>query len=204
MELMVVVSIISILVVAFGASFFSWREQYKAESDIKSVHAAMLDAKVSAMNNNLYYFIHIPQSPGKVVRIYRDSDPAPKGDGSLDTAADTLEDTIELNNYIEILDDYRTFTFNTQGLLLHPNSHDPNKRDFHIRMVVYDEDLGYSTSTQADNNCLRVSPPLYWASGMWNATAEQEGSATYRDMALKLSGDKYVTGAFPYPLCTVK
>ena len=205
-ELLVVLSIIAILALAFGASFVNWRESYYAESDVKKIHAAFLDAKVNALREKRPYFINVPVSETNVVRIYRDSAPTtmPKGDGVLDTSADEqFGDDIVLNNEIDILARYRHLWFNSQGMLMHNNFLDIGMRDFIIRM----KDPETGITAQAEFNCLRVSPPLYFGGGMWNATIdnEEDDAAKYQNINLVIdSSNKRVTPTFTYSQCVTK
>lgn len=212
MELMVVVSIVGILAIALGAGFMGWREQYNAESDIKKLHGALMDAKISAMKDMRYYFInvpHVPEGESNILRIYRDTDasdpdnPDKPGDGILQPATDRQhgEDMV-FNNRLDLLDKYRHLWFNAQGHLKHENDPDPGQRDFQIRLKQWDSEI----SAQSDFNCLRVSPPFYVAGGIWNATEENEKDLAYRNTELRLDSAtrKRVTPSFDYPLCTVK
>jgi prepilin-type N-terminal cleavage/methylation domain-containing protein len=209
MELMVVVAIIAVLAVSFGASYFGWREKYNAESDIKKLHSALMDAKMNALRDGRYYFINIPAMAAPnpdILRIYKDINPALAdpdkypGDGK-HTALDPQEGPdIVFKNKLDLLKDYREFMFTSKGHVRHKYMNDPAKRDFQIRLMQWEE----KTSAQADVNCLRVSPPLYVAGGNWNATEEQEkSSSAFQNMALTLAGGKLVTPGFGFPLCKV-
>jgi len=202
MELLVVVAIIGTLVIAFGASFFGWRERYHAESDMKMIHGALLEAKLNAIKEKRFFFVYFPADEPYVLRVYKDTDPAPKGDGELDAATDEkFGSDIVLNNRVQILSDYREFAFTAQGWLWHAHYDEAGKRDFQIRLVQPESDV----SAQADYNCLRISPPLYVSGGIWNATEEQEeGDSSLRNIAMELSGSEYVTPGKTYPLCMVK
>jgi len=213
-ELLVVVSIIGILAVAFGASFVNWRERYNAESDVKKIHAALLDAKVNALKEKRTFFVNIPSGEPNVIRIYRDTAPAPsaanppKGDGRLDTSADEQfgPDKV-LNNYIDIQQEYRHFWFTPQGMLDHLNTSAADTRDFIIRM----KDPETGITAQAEYNCLSVTPPLYFGGGMWNATLEEEEDNPSVNQELDIvidssvpSKPRRVTSGFDYVLCVTK
>jgi len=204
-ELIVVLSIVGILAVALGASFVNWRERYNAESDVKKIHAALLDAKVNALREKRAFFVNVPVGEPNVIRIYRDikqaTDDPPKGNGSLEAAGDQqFGPDIVLNNAIDILNAYRNITFNSQGMLKLP---DPGLRDFHIRVM----DPETRITAQAEFNCLRVSPPLYFGGGIWNATIEEEeaDASKYQNLDLVVASSKWVTPPdFGYALCVTK
>lgn len=173
-ELLVVMGIISALVVAFGFSFIGWRERYYAEADTKAVQAALMDAKVLAMREGRYIFVNIPAAEPNIIRIYRDSDPAPLGDGQLATDKDEkVGPDVTLSYFIDIGDDYRHLWFNARGYMLHPQIFDDAKRVFQIRIMDPED----RSTADADYNCLDLNPPLEIAPGLWNTTVAQEEAA---------------------------
>lgn len=86
-ELVIVVTIIGILVVALGFSFQDWIAKYRVESQIKEMYSDLMNARAMAMQRNRAYFA---TGSGNSYSIYEDTDPAPDGDGTLQTASDTL------------------------------------------------------------------------------------------------------------------
>ena len=56
-ELIVVVSIISILAVALGFSFRGWMSGYKIESQVKEMYVDLMNARVRALQRNRAHFI---------------------------------------------------------------------------------------------------------------------------------------------------
>lgn len=212
-ELIVVAAIISILVVAFSASFFGWRERYNAESDVKSLYAALLDSKLGAMKERRYFFVNMPLADSHLVRIYKDTDPPPMGNGILDITKDQqVGPDIVMNNEIDIMAKYRNVWFNGQGMLWHPNMDANDERDFQIRFKVWDTDNPEMyISTQSDYNCLLLTPPFYFNGGIWNATAKQEKDDPIKYQNLAFSEVTYangksslVTPGLDYKLCQVK
>lgn len=204
-ELLVVSAIISVLVVAFGASFMGWREKYRAESDVKAVYAALMDSKIRALKEKRYFFVNMPASNQYLIRIYKDTDPAPMGDGVLDITKDQqVGPDIMLNNELEIMAKYREFWFNGQGMLMHSYIGDETQRDFQIRMRVWDTDNPEMyISAQADYNCLLVNPPFYFNGGIWNATVDQEkDSSNFRNLDVQFNRSDATVGNVP--LCQVK
>jgi prepilin-type N-terminal cleavage/methylation domain-containing protein len=66
-ELVVVVAIIGLLLSMAGMSFRTWYDKYKAESQIRMLHADLMQARVSAMQKNKEYFVVINGSNYQVV-----------------------------------------------------------------------------------------------------------------------------------------
>ncbi len=88
-ELLIVVSIIGILAVALGFSYSGWMGKYKVESEVKQVYTDLLNARARAMQMKRVHFFRCI-TPFKSYSIYDDTNPAPDGDGTLNTATDTL------------------------------------------------------------------------------------------------------------------
>lgn len=86
-EVMIVVTIIGILLVVITDSYRSWSRKYRAENDVKEMYANLMDGRARAMQKKRMYFVAIT---GTEYRIYEDTSPAPDGDRSLNTGADTL------------------------------------------------------------------------------------------------------------------
>jgi len=90
-ELVVVVSIIGILVVAFGFSFINWRAGYNIESEVKQIYTDLLNARLSAVQRNHQYFADFPSTTS--YRIREDSN----DDGN---PAVTTGDTVVVNGVL--------------------------------------------------------------------------------------------------------
>jgi prepilin-type N-terminal cleavage/methylation domain-containing protein len=86
LELLVVTSIISVLVVTFGYSFAGWQGSYRVESDTKKIFSDIMDARVRALTVHREHFI-IFETTGYT--IYDDTFPAPDGDATLEKDQDT-------------------------------------------------------------------------------------------------------------------
>lgn len=56
-ELLVVVSIIGILTIALGFSFEGWMDNYRLESQTKSLYSDLMDARTKAMTRNRVNFV---------------------------------------------------------------------------------------------------------------------------------------------------
>lgn len=186
-ELLVVLSIISILVVAFGVEFVGWREKYTSEADTKKIFTALMDAKLNSLKEKRYFFINMPASDPHLLRIYKDTAPAPYGDAKLVlTGGDPDQQfgpDIRLDNAIHIMNEYREFWFTPQGHLRHKKMNVVNMRDFQIRLASDSSTeklpdgsivLAFAITAQGDYNCLLVTPTLYFAGGIWNATEDEE------------------------------
>lgn len=57
LELIVVISIITILITIAGMSAKPWITQYKAESQVRTMHTDLLQARTLAMQKNKEYFV---------------------------------------------------------------------------------------------------------------------------------------------------
>lgn len=66
-ELMVVISIISILLVIAGIAGKQWIDQYNAESQIRTMHTDLMQARVRAMEKNRQYFVAVKADGYQVV-----------------------------------------------------------------------------------------------------------------------------------------
>ncbi|MEJ2684539.1 MAG: GspH/FimT family protein [Candidatus Sulfobium sp.] len=86
-ELLVVISVIGILVLALGFSYNGWSGRYNVESEIRQVQADLVSARSMAMQDGRDFFVTF--SGGMSYSVYEDDDPAPDGNGILDTAQDT-------------------------------------------------------------------------------------------------------------------
>ncbi len=83
-EIVVVISIISILVVAAGFSFVGWIGKYRVESQIKEMYTDFTNARVRAMQRGRMHFI---ANTNTTYTIYEDTNPGPDGNESLETGS---------------------------------------------------------------------------------------------------------------------
>lgn len=114
-ELIVTISIVAILVAAFGFSFAGWREKYRVESEVKEMYADFMNARARAMQRGKVHFVNVPTS--NLYQIFEDTNPAPYGDGVLD-GSDTLIDEEETFYTMDASDlGVTTFSFNRDGIV---------------------------------------------------------------------------------------
>ena len=85
-ELIIVISIIGILVIALGFSFEGWIGKYKVESQIKEMYSDLMNTRANAMSRTRVHFFTFPTATSYT--IYEDTNPAPDGNGTLETASD--------------------------------------------------------------------------------------------------------------------
>ena len=66
-EMIVVVAILSILLTITGLSFKAWYDRYKAESQIRILHADLMQARLTAMQKNRQQFVVITDGSYQLV-----------------------------------------------------------------------------------------------------------------------------------------
>jgi prepilin-type N-terminal cleavage/methylation domain-containing protein len=127
-ELMVVLSIITILTVALGFSYQGWVGKYKVESQTKMLHADILNARSRSMTRSKSHFLRFPNATSYTL-YDDDSNGTAKvsdGDGVLQVGTGVTADT-QLPSFPKQLvypvqigaavpADF-DFTFNVQGLV---------------------------------------------------------------------------------------
>jgi len=112
-ELIIVISVIAILVVGLGFSYFDWMGKYNVEKTTKVLHTDLMDARSMAISGNRDYFVdfNFPSPPlgNGTYRIAEDTDGDGEGDADSDGIIDaaghtfiqpfskTVEYTIESN-----------------------------------------------------------------------------------------------------------
>lgn len=104
-ELIVVVTIVSILVVALGFEFSGWMGRYRTESQTKTMYVDLMNTRARAMQKNRAHFVNLPSAANATsYSIFEDNNPAPDGDGSvanevtpLPTYPKTVEYTMNWN-----------------------------------------------------------------------------------------------------------
>jgi len=87
-ELLVAVSIITIVMVVVGFEFFGWQAKFKVESEVKEIESAFMDARMRARQKNIMYFVRFDKTTEAArydYAVYEDSN----GTGTLDIGTDT-------------------------------------------------------------------------------------------------------------------
>lgn len=109
-ELMTVVAILGVLIVILGFSFQGWLAKYKVEEQTKRFYADITDARARAMQKKRMTFVNVEANR---YRTFEDTNSAPDGNGTLETAADT---GVTDANTAYTITPVMTFSFNREGL----------------------------------------------------------------------------------------
>jgi len=117
-ELIIVISIIGILAVALGFEFTGWMGGYRVESQTKEMYVDLMNARARAMQRNRSHFVTLAATQ---YTIYEDTNPAPDGNGTLETASD--DQVLQRNRDYAIVPALSfgatQFTFDRNGLVSH-------------------------------------------------------------------------------------
>jgi prepilin-type N-terminal cleavage/methylation domain-containing protein len=109
-ELLVAVTIISILVFAGAIEFQGWYGSYRVESQVKEVFADLMNARSRAMQRNTLHFVQVTANN---YQVYEDSN----GNGALDAGTDNKWWTNPKPlNYPSL--QTGVITFNVRGLVM--------------------------------------------------------------------------------------
>lgn len=125
-ELMVVLSILTILTVALGYSYQGWMGKYRVESQTKTLHADILNARSRSMTRSKSHFLRFPNATSYTL-YDDDSNGTAKvsdGDGVLQVGTGVTADT-QLPTFPKQLEyavqiggpAVPAFTLNVQGLV---------------------------------------------------------------------------------------
>jgi type II secretory pathway pseudopilin PulG len=87
-ELIVALTIVVVLAVALNASFQGWMGRYNVESEIRQLYGDMIQARAMAMQRKRSFFLIFPSTTQ--YSLYEDTNTAPDGNGTLETASDTV------------------------------------------------------------------------------------------------------------------
>lgn len=137
-ELVVVVTVIGILAVALGLSFQGWVRGYNVESQIKTLHADLMNTRARAMQRNRMHFIDLTATQ---YTIYDDNNPAPNGDGNPDPSNDAQVSQTILDTLYPITSAIARIEFDNNGLADNNNTICSNA----------------ATDTDADYDCIAIS-----------------------------------------------
>ncbi len=154
-ELLVVITIAGILVVALGFSFQGWQGRYKVESQIKDIYNDLMDARINAMQKNRVHFLSLDSA--NQYTIYEDTNPAPDGDGTLQTGQDvtlpTFPKTIEYDlNWNGAVPSGNLIDFNTRGIT------EPQATPLGGTICIFTDFDGDGTSdSNPDYDCIVIS-----------------------------------------------
>ncbi len=149
-ELIIVISIIGILAIALGISFQGWIGRYKIESEFKEMYVDLMNAKTRAMSRNRTHFVSLTTTQ---YTIYEDTNTAPDGNGTLETASDTqvLQKNLDANHPITWSNVANIqIEFNTRGILC--------ERDAMSNLCINDDKVICSnTDIESDYDCIVIS-----------------------------------------------
>ncbi len=117
-ELLVVITIIGILAVALGFSFQGWIGGYRIESQVKEMYVDLMNARARAMQRNRLHFVTLAATQ---YSTYEDTNPAPDGNETLETAVGGDTRLVQRNTDYTIIPALAfgatTFNFNRSGLI---------------------------------------------------------------------------------------
>lgn len=82
-EIIVVVAIIGTLLTIAGLEVSGWLSNYKVETEIKNMYVDLMNARARAMQRNRFHFVVLAATQ---YTITEDTNPAPDGNGTLDTS----------------------------------------------------------------------------------------------------------------------
>lgn len=86
LELVVVIGILSILLGISAGFGHDWLVRSQVEGQTREMFTDLMSARVSAMSRNRVHFVTLAANE---YAVYEDTNPAPDGDGTLQTAQDT-------------------------------------------------------------------------------------------------------------------
>ena len=84
-ELLVAVTVVSILVIALAFQFTGWQGGYNIESQMKQLHTDLMNARAMAMQRTRVHFVIFAATQ---YSLYDDTNPPPDGNRTLEVASD--------------------------------------------------------------------------------------------------------------------
>jgi prepilin-type N-terminal cleavage/methylation domain-containing protein len=116
-ELIAVVAVMGILLTMAFLSYNDMQRRYDVERKVKTMYAELMNVRIRAMQRGRDHFVSLPTGSTSY-RTYEDG-PAPDGDGSFNTATDTLLSTQNVAPYTLILSTatISLVQFNPKGLV---------------------------------------------------------------------------------------
>lgn len=152
-ELMVVIAVIGILLGIAAVSYKSMQERYTVEQEIKGIYADVMNARMQAMQQSSALFTVFTTTQ---YTVYKDSSPAPDGNGALDPASDTVVLRKSLSPKYPLLATWPTASplrFSSKGLVATGSSGT-------VRL---------STTAESEYDCIFVEE-IKTTLGKWNGT----------------------------------
>jgi prepilin-type N-terminal cleavage/methylation domain-containing protein len=137
-ELIVVVSVIVILIMALVFSFEGWIGKYRVESQVKEMYSDFMYARTRAMERGRTHFI---TGTATAYTMYEDTNTAPDGNGTLESATDAMLPTFpkSVTYQINWTGTGAQIDFNKNGTIGQPGS------------------IFLTTTNDADYDCLNIS-----------------------------------------------
>jgi prepilin-type N-terminal cleavage/methylation domain-containing protein len=100
-ELIIVMVIMGVLISLAMLSYQGIQQRADVEQKVKRMYADLMSTRIRAMQRNRDHFVSLP-SGSTIYRIYEDG-PAPDGDGTFNTANDTLLSSYSVAPYTLVL-----------------------------------------------------------------------------------------------------
>jgi prepilin-type N-terminal cleavage/methylation domain-containing protein len=100
-ELIIVIMILGILITLGMLSYQGIQQRADVEQKVKRMYADLMSTRIRAMQRSRDHFVSLP-SGSTIYRIYEDG-PAPDGDGTFNTADDTLLSSYSVAPYTMVL-----------------------------------------------------------------------------------------------------
>ena len=149
-ELLVVLALMAVLA-AIGFNLDGWETRFRAESDMKRAYSDLMNARQTAATQKRMVFV---QMTNNGYTVYADTDPAPDGDGQLETGpgqdtkltklCETFGSGVQIENPVNI-------SISPDGLLSPAAS-------------IY-----FQSQSAPQLNCLALTPTDI-SMGLWNST----------------------------------